>query len=283
MKKLNIILENELLTLLSDREPRRLQKQFPVAKMRPFLVAIILSAMVRAAVGQVVGSLDLGNSLTGLDQNGNPAIYDFEVGYTDPAYNEIFYAESTLSAASIGPFSVAGLLTATYNNMEAQLPAPLQSDLTLDLADDAINFAFEAGITEPTVGGYSTDSGYLTAFSTGLTTAGDANFSLNLKVGAYDGKQRITLGSGTMDFYMTDGQELSQAQNTLTLLGAADFQTVTGSDGSQTLLFTCPVTTFESSVGTKDVDVPEPSTLALLGMGGVSLLANTWRRRMAMA
>jgi len=110
--------------------------------------------------------LILGGSLTGLDSNGNGAIYNFAVGYGDETGTPTYLAEATLTFADIANPTLAGLLTAIDSSLEAQLPTAFQGDLTLDLADNALNFTFPASIQDPTVEGYFTNVGLF--YSSGL-------------------------------------------------------------------------------------------------------------------
>ena len=121
-----------------------------------FAAAFMLTTARPTLAQSAVNILQLADSLTGLDANGDPATYDFGVGYGVSGYPGVFIADSTISATSISPFSVSGLLTATYNNLYSQLPAQYQSDLTLDTLDSTISFtnsfaqpAIYVGTTDP--------------------------------------------------------------------------------------------------------------------------------------
>jgi hypothetical protein len=216
MTKLNNMLEPELLTVRSDPVPGGLQKPFPIsstsksnflsvrcfslANTMRLLVGTFMVALAGHAIGQeMVASLDLGGSLTGLNQRGTGALYVFDLGYGDATGTPTYFAQSCLSTANITSIDgLDGLLTATYNNLEGQLSANLKSDLTLDLADNAINFIFPDSINNPTVEGFSTDTGL--SYTTGLAVTGDPVLNWSISPGALQkragspGQVSITIG-----------------------------------------------------------------------------------------
>jgi hypothetical protein len=108
---------------------------------------------------QVAGDLEVGGLLTGLDAYGDEADYFFELGYGDETGTTTSLAQVNLMYSDLTDQTISGLLTTIYSGLEVQLPSALQSDLTLDSADNALYFVFPTSIENPTVEGYSTDAG----------------------------------------------------------------------------------------------------------------------------
>jgi hypothetical protein len=107
---------------------------------------------------QVSGSLELGGSLAGVNSTGGDAEYNFELGYGDATGTTTSLAHVDLKYTDLTDKTIGGLLTEIDFDLETQLPSALQSDLTLDSADNALYFAFPTSIENPTVEGYSTDA-----------------------------------------------------------------------------------------------------------------------------
>jgi hypothetical protein len=109
--------------------------------------------------GTAVASLTLTGTLSGQDQNGGVATYDFDLGYGDETGSPTWIAESNVLYSDLTNQTISGVLTATYDNLESQLPAAYQGGLELDLSDNSLFFAFPDSIFDPSGTSYSTDMG----------------------------------------------------------------------------------------------------------------------------
>jgi hypothetical protein len=263
--------------------------------------------LVPVAAGQsVVGSLQVGNSLTGVNQSDAAATYNFQIGSSDASYNSTFFASCTISASSISTFTPAALLSAIYANLEGQLATQYQSDLTLNLTDDTLSFAFPSSIADPTISAYSTDAGLASdgglSYVLGIATitSSDPTYTISPlnQVGGFlnilgginisvdlGGNGGNSVYSGTTAATGPNGTvSASDIANALNNLANGAGQTanmgagVVG--GTDTVVFDAPAGTIVTVPGANvQLDAaPEPSTLALLG-GGAGLLAGVLHRR----
>lgn len=90
------------------------------------------------------------------------ATYSADIGFNS------VQASSEINFASLADQTITGLLTATYDNLLAELPSVYQSSLVLDLVDDDIVFTLPAGAANAFVDAQSLDS------STGASIAGSS-------------------------------------------------------------------------------------------------------------
>jgi hypothetical protein len=93
-------------------------------------------------------------SLTGLSASGDVATYS--VSFSAPSFS----VSTTISYNDLATKTIDGLLTQAFNNLEAQLPAPDQSNLMLNLPDGTLSYTFAgAATTDPFVSTGTTDTG----------------------------------------------------------------------------------------------------------------------------
>jgi hypothetical protein len=120
--------------------------------------------------GQAIGpgpfSLGFEGSLSGIGIAGHPASYTAGVGF-DIGGSAIF-ASSIITYASLSNRTLNGLLTLTYDNLEAGLPLVDRSLLSLNLSTDTITFTAPVGATNVYVQSLSYDA------MTGSTVGGTA-------------------------------------------------------------------------------------------------------------
>jgi hypothetical protein len=114
--------------------------------------------------------IDFSGEPSGRDQNGSPSVFqssivNFGTG-TVLASSDVLY--NSLSSSNQ---NLAGVLTATYDQLKASLPSSLQPNLVLDLPDDQITFAFPSSITYGGADSYSSDL-------TTVSSAGNADLPL---------------------------------------------------------------------------------------------------------
>lgn len=118
-----------------------------------------------------VGALPNGTTQTALiDFHGEPTGTDgnrftsvFQSSIVDFGLDTLL-ASSNVSYSNLLDPSLDGVLTETYNQLFASLPTSMQSNLTLDLLNDQIEFAFPGSI----------DYGGAVSFSSDLTTISSA-------------------------------------------------------------------------------------------------------------
>jgi hypothetical protein len=92
--------------------------------------------------------------LTGKDASG--AVATYSMAFSAPGFN----VSTTLSYNDLATKTINGLLTQVFNNLDAQLPTPDKSNLSLDLADGTLNYTFAgAPTTNPFVSTDTTDTG----------------------------------------------------------------------------------------------------------------------------
>ncbi|MGO9246405.1 MAG: PEP-CTERM sorting domain-containing protein [Verrucomicrobiia bacterium] len=264
-----------------------------------FLLGLISLVFSRTTAAQCIigvqaedatATLQVAGSPSGLDQAGDPATYYYALGYGDETGSPTYLAQASLSAADIQNLAPGTLVTAIYNNLEGQLSAPFQSDLTLNLANNTLVFAVPASIPDPSVAGSSTDLGLALSCSyiTGLAipvsdppswtispVPGDTtppSITVNMSRGGVASSFSLT---PTMNTALDMVNALNNA-----LVGAGLANNCYVSAGECVV----PNNVFITSItSTPSATVPEPSTFALLGLGAVSLLAYVARRRTAKA
>jgi hypothetical protein len=100
-------------------------------------------------------SLDFEGSLSGIGFPGHQASYSAGVGF-DLGHSSIL-AMSNITYASLANKTLSGLLTLTFNNLDAALPPADRSLLSLNLATDTINFTPPLGATNIFVESLSLD------------------------------------------------------------------------------------------------------------------------------
>jgi hypothetical protein len=121
-----------------------------------------------AHVGLYAGSLNFGfdGPLSGIGFAGHPASYTAGLGF-DIAGSSIF-ASSIITYASLSNRTLSGLLTLTYDNLDAALPSADRHLLSLNLSTDTITFTPPLGATNVYVQSLSYDT------MTGSTVGGSA-------------------------------------------------------------------------------------------------------------
>ena len=91
-------------------------------------------------------------TLTGTTYGGGVASqFDVSLGY------DTVLSESIIAYDQLANQTVDGLMIATYENLLAGLPAPVQGNLSIDLTTDTIRFNLPDGAFDPFVMGNSTD------------------------------------------------------------------------------------------------------------------------------
>jgi hypothetical protein len=100
-------------------------------------------------------SLDFEGSLSGIGFPGHQASYTAGVGFD--LGNSSVLALSNITYASLADKTLSGLLTLTFNNLDAALPPADRALLTLNLATDTINFTPPLGATNVLVESLSLD------------------------------------------------------------------------------------------------------------------------------
>lgn len=294
MKKLDIMHKDKPLTARSDSVPRGLEKRLPIARMMPLLAAALMLTMAGASSGQVMGSLNAAGSLSGLDPNGNAASYFFAIGYGDAQGNPTWLAQSDLSASSLTGLTLPSLLTATYNNLQSQLSPTLQSDLTLDLANNAINFAFpgtgqdaciEAACSDtvlaPDLFGASLTS--LPAFTTSTWTLGVAPPIPGWLQPFFPPQVWVkTPGGGTYSCPLQANYTVSDLSSIVSqggLQNGGNSITFPTTTTGNTVFFTTSGLYSVGGYGVVVDDVPEPASSWLLLFGGSVVLSRVVRRK----
>ena len=104
------------------------------------------------------GHLAYTGTLLGIGEAGAQATYFASVEFNDVS------TEFEISYGSLPDQTLPGLLTVMFNNLLLGLPANQQSNLSLDLENNAIFFQF-IGVTNPSMGSGSTDMGLFSTVS----------------------------------------------------------------------------------------------------------------------
>jgi hypothetical protein len=107
------------------------------------------------AIGPAPLSLGFEGSLSGIGFPGHQASYTVGVGF-DLGHSSIL-ALSNITYASLANKTLSGLLTLTFNNLDAALPPADRGLLSLNLATDTINFTPPLGATNVFVASLSLD------------------------------------------------------------------------------------------------------------------------------
>lgn len=95
--------------------------------------------------------------LAGVDQNGLESQFQASLGFDG------IFADAIFNFSDLSGNTIDALLTDTYNNLLADLPITYQPNLSLDLANDAIDFMFPSTASEGFVENFTSD---VNAFST---------------------------------------------------------------------------------------------------------------------
>jgi hypothetical protein len=120
-----------------------------------------------------------GGDLTGtILGDGATATYDVTFGYDG------LLDQSSVSYDNLSSATLVGLLTATYDNLLADLPSQLQSSLSLDLSTDTIRFELSDSANNPFVYGDSLDQGVFYA-ETLVTTAPEPSGLSMVSIGTF--------------------------------------------------------------------------------------------------
>ena len=109
------------------------------------------------------GRLSFQGNPTGISFNGGQSVFSSSVGFTSPSLGTVV-ANSSFNFGELSSPNVAGLLTTTFNELNAGLPPSLQSNLRLNLSGQQIDFHFPDGAT----------SGFVSNFSLDIVTDGAA-------------------------------------------------------------------------------------------------------------
>lgn len=95
--------------------------------------------------------------LAGVDQDGLESQFQASLGFDG------IFADAIFNFSDLSGNTIDALLTDTYNNLLADLPITYQPNLSLDLANDAIDFMFPSTASEGFVENFTSD---VNAFST---------------------------------------------------------------------------------------------------------------------
>lgn len=112
--------------------------------------------------GKREGRIGWEGALSGLGPGGAEATYSATLAGGG------FLAQSSLTFSGLSSPSVTGLLTDTYAALRPQLPASMQDDLRLDLADQLLVFSFDPTTTNPTAGSNTSDLSLSSTFEVGV-------------------------------------------------------------------------------------------------------------------
>lgn len=123
----------------------------------------------------MIGLMGFDTGLSGMDMNGNASTFTAEFGY-DGLNDTVTLAYNQLTTPTLD-----GLVSQMFADLLAGLPAGLQGDLSLDLADDAILFDLPVNQTNYFAGTLSTDTEVETYG--GLETAPEPSAFLLICVG----------------------------------------------------------------------------------------------------
>jgi len=103
-------------------------------------------------------TLSFSGALTGMTPAGDLASYEAMLLFDDVA------AVSVLTLSDLSTRTIAGLMTATFNNLRSQLPVGQQSNLLLDPSGNSMTFYFHDGAINATVGMFTSDVGVVCEF-----------------------------------------------------------------------------------------------------------------------
>ena len=129
------------------------------------------------ATAASVSVLGFDGSLSGIAYAGHTASYNAEIDF-----NSVTATSSVLFSSLANP-SINGLLTATYNNLEAALPAAFRSNLVLDLTGGDLMFTAPPGAINAAVSTQSLDVA-VGSFVGGAATAPEPSSWVFLIIGA---------------------------------------------------------------------------------------------------
>jgi hypothetical protein len=133
-------------------------------------------------LGAIRGELDYHGALAGVDANRSTSVFQASLIASDAVL-----ASSSILFSNLPPQeqNLDGVLTVTFDQLRAGLAPSLKKDLTLDLQNDRINFAFPGGVANPTVVNFTSDIGTSSSASVqaspepaGLTLLGIATVTL---------------------------------------------------------------------------------------------------------
>lgn len=308
MKKLNIMHENELLTPRSDPVPRGRQKQFTsTGGLRPLIT--LRAGLLLAATGlfwlfageaqaQVIGG--------GVDA-GLPA-WGTNISFSNPSTGGGHMADANASGTTAGLDYFANYVNVTWNTAAGVAPGDTTPHKNLVLSAAG---ASAVGFDVPSTPTYDTTSTWVSLQLTGCVQFPDATY--NSVTTASDS---ITLGlfgyvNGALVLNINEVLTPTSAALTGWILGqgfitpintpltptsnfipitsqvlTANVGVIKGPNTMEDILQISSVgrVIYEASDPNPFVgEVPEPSTLALLGLGTLSLLACARRQRNAKA
>jgi hypothetical protein len=94
---------------------------------------------------------------SGLDRDGGASLFESSFGFESPIFGTVF-ADASLHFSDLLAATVQSLLTQTFQALLGDLPAPLHSNLTLDLANELMTFDLPSLNTGSFVANSSTDT-----------------------------------------------------------------------------------------------------------------------------
>jgi len=309
MKKPNIMFEDELVALRSDPVTRGLQKQFPVSKklrllkmqrasasFLPAAIALLLLlGSERRAIADII-TLTNGVSWTGAAPtiSGNPQQLGGLTGSASVGGQNYFL--NTISANYNSAQDVAaGNTTPNTPPPFATLPgsfsasaSPMNCSLTLNggvqFPDSTYNPA-TATLDQITL----TLTGWINAPGNNLTigpiTITAAEYAAGLNTGILTGAQAFALWGITCYYGGFLGKDVNGFLDfSFTDIGPLPVNVPAPNNNNESLTISSVGRVLYKNDDTFVGDVPDLSpSLALLGIGTISLLACDWRRRMAKA